>query len=107
VLPSGETGINFLDKLNTPGKGDDGVDYPKRVSAEGPIRQHLPYLNIGLCVMLGVLGKLVNERGDGMWWVLSWLPGSVYLIVVCGKFVMGGVDPGRELDGLRYGFKGA
>ncbi|TVY29739.1 hypothetical protein LHYA1_G000937 [Lachnellula hyalina] len=110
VLPSGETGIYMLDNLNnTPATLDDGgVEYSKRVvHPEGPIRQYLPYLNVGLCLLLGVLGKLVRERGDGMWWVLSWLPAAVYVIVVCGKFVMGGVDPGRELEGLRYGFKGA
>ncbi|TVY87114.1 hypothetical protein LAWI1_G004263, partial [Lachnellula willkommii] len=103
VLPAGETGISMLDKLNnTPAKLDGGgVEYPKRVvNSDGPIRQYLPYLNLGLCLLLGVLGKLVRERGDGMWWVLSWLPGAVYVIVVCGKFVMGGVDPGRELEGL-------
>ena len=100
----------MLDNLNnTPATLDDGgVEYSKRVvHPEGPIRQYLPYLNVGLCLLLGVLGKLVRERGDGMWWVLSWLPAAVYVIVVCGKFVMGGVDPGRELEGLRYGFKGA
>lgn len=73
--------------------------------AEGPIRQYLPYLNIGLCLVLGVLARMVSV-GEGAWWVLGLLPGGVYGIVLCGKFVMGGVDPG-ELDGLRYGFKGA
>ncbi|TVY48386.1 hypothetical protein LOCC1_G000932 [Lachnellula occidentalis] len=110
VLPSGETGISSLDKLNnTPAiLSDGGVENPKRVmDSEGPMRQYLPYLNVGLCLLLGVLGKQMRERGDGMWWVLSWLPAAVYVIVLCGKFVMGGVDPGMELEGLRYEFRGA
>jgi len=91
-LPSGETGIFFLDTLNG-----------ERDSDGGPIKKYLPYLNLALCGALVVLGKLKREE----WWILSWLPLGVQGIVLCGKWVMGGVDPGRELEGLRYGYKGA
>jgi hypothetical protein len=70
---------------------------------EGPIKTYLPYLNLALSAALVVLGKLKKEE----WWILAWLPLGVQGIVLCGKWVMGGVDPGRELEGLRYGYKGA
>jgi hypothetical protein len=52
-------------------------------------------------VGLGILAK------EDEWWVLRVLPTGVYTVVLLGKWVMGGVDPERELGGLRYEFKGA
>jgi hypothetical protein len=39
--------------------------------------------------------------------LLGALPGVVYAVVVGAKVVMAGVDPERELRGLRYSYKGA
>jgi len=58
--------------------------------------------------MLGLLGWVVGKKGvSGMWWGFEWLPGLVYMVVLMGEWVMGGVDVGSELGGLRYGYKGA
>lgn len=69
---------------------------------EGPLARFLPYLVPVLAVAVGVAG-LVRGGGVAEGW---WLPGGVHLATVVGKVVMGGVDPG-ELEGLRYGYKGA
>jgi hypothetical protein len=39
--------------------------------------------------------------------LLGALPGVVYASVVGAKVVMAGVDPERELRGLKYDYKGA
>jgi len=76
---------------------------------EGPLLTYLPYLNLGLGMVLGVLGRLVKVKGGNgvMWWGFEWLPMGIYGLIMLAKFVMGGVDPERELKELRYGFKGA
>ena len=76
---------------------------------DGPIAQYLPYLNLGLCIVLGLLGMVASgsSKGDSLWWGFGWLPAGVYVVVLLAKYVMGSVDPEGELGGLRYGFKGA
>ena len=76
------------------------------LGGDGPIAQYLPYLNIGLCVILGLLGLVVGRRVQ-LWWGFGWLPAGVQGIVLLAKLIMGGVDPESELGNLRYGFKGA
>lgn len=71
-----------------------------------PIREYLPYLNIGLCAVLGLLGMVFRGREE-VWWGFGWLPAGVYGMVLLAKVVMGSVDPEAELGGLRYEFKGA
>jgi hypothetical protein len=39
--------------------------------------------------------------------LLGALPGVVYASVIGAKVVMAGVDPERELRGLKYDYKGA
>jgi hypothetical protein len=74
----------------------------------GPLELYLPYLNavlVALLAVAGFVGQRAKERQeDGMWFAL--LPGVVYGVVVVAKGIMGSVDV-RELEGLRYGYKGA
>ncbi len=74
----------------------------------GPLESHLPTLNAALCVLLAVL-EWVSGSGRGRAVVvgLGYLPALVYGVVLAAKVVMAGVDPERELGGLRYEFKGA
>lgn len=73
---------------------------------EGPIATFLPYLNLGLCVVLVGLGGVVERRYE-VWWGFGWLPSLIWTVVVAAKWIMAGVDPERELSSLRYGYKGA
>lgn len=88
------------------------------VVPKSPLEKHLPYLNIGLCVILilsGVLANRVGSAEDGEshhrhqfgWLGLGNLPGIVYGVVIIAKMVMASVDPERELQKLRYEYKGA
>lgn len=72
----------------------------------GPIEEFLPLLNLVLCTVLVIAGRVLRAR-VGMWNGFGWLPGFVYMIALVAKAVMGSVDPERELGELRYGFKGA
>lgn len=103
-LPPGETGLSFLDP-----RSSSLLQSRKErleLQSQGPIRTYLPYLNLGICVVLVVLG-LVMSRKTETWGLLGGLPGVVYGVVLVAKWVMGSVDPEGELGGLRYGFKGA
>jgi hypothetical protein len=76
---------------------------------KGPLELYLPYLNAVLVVLLAVAGFVGQKRGgegqgEGIWFAV--LPGLVYGVVVVAKSIMGSVDVG-ELEGLRYGYKGA
>jgi hypothetical protein len=76
---------------------------------KGPLELYLPYLNAVLVALLAVAGFVGRQRaeegeGEGFWFAL--LPGLVYWVVVAAKGIMDSVDVG-ELEGLRYGYKGA
>jgi hypothetical protein len=111
-LPPGMTSIAFLDNLNNPSpsisqKSPQGIQGFKQFRlGDGPIAQYLPYLNLGLCTVLVLLGMVVGRRTE-IWWGFEWLPAGVQAVVLLAKWVMGSVDPEGELGGLRYGFKGA
>ncbi|KAG7285263.1 hypothetical protein NEMBOFW57_009884 [Staphylotrichum longicolle] len=81
--------------------------------SRSPLEQHLPRLNLALAALALLTGlleraKLGPAAAVGVSPVLlGALPGVVYAVVVGAKVVMAGVDPERELDGLRYGYKGA
>lgn len=112
------TGFSFIDKaLNSSSsssqkqlqglgglKGFRGLKGQGGGGDEGPINTYLPYLNLGLCVVLSILGAVGRKE---VWLGFAWLPGFVLGVVVLAKWVMGGVDPEGELGSLRYGFKGA
>jgi hypothetical protein len=73
-----------------------------------PLETWLPYLNLGLCGVLFVIGILRSAKnGKSQSLVGDLLPGVVYAVVLAAKMVMGGVDPESELGGLRYEYKGA
>ncbi|KAK3989844.1 hypothetical protein QBC44DRAFT_78753 [Cladorrhinum sp. PSN332] len=98
TLPPEKTGISFLDSSGS----IPGLD------VKGPLEKYLPYLNLGL-VVLAVLNGLLEQRVKGTHngVLLGLLPGVVYGVVVGAKVMMAGVDPERELKGLKYGYKGA
>jgi hypothetical protein len=109
ILPPGQTAISYLDTVNSPSSKDKPIRRQfstTRGLDDGPIKQYLPYLNLGLCGML-VLSRMVVGRKIELWWGFSWLPAGVYAVVLLAKWLMGSVDPEGELGGLRYGFKGA
>lgn len=85
---------------------------------KSPLDKHLPYLNVGLCIILvlsGVLANRVVGEEDGAshhshqfsWLGLGNLPAIVYGVVIIAKMVMASVDPERELQKLKYEYKGA
>lgn len=70
---------------------------------------YLPFLNVVMVVLLAVAGVLLGRVGgekEGMWMGFAYLPAGIYAVVLGVKVEMGRVDP-RELEGLRYGYKGA
>lgn len=81
--------------------------------SRSPLEQHLPRLNLALAALALLTGLLERAKLGPAAVVgvspvlLGALPGVVYAVVVGAKVVMAGVDPERELDGLRYGYKGA
>lgn len=77
-----------------------------------PLELYLPYLNIGLCLVLVLLSAARASSSSPS--SLSWgdfglgnLPAIVYAVVLLAKVVMGSVDPEKELNTLRYQYKGA
>lgn len=79
------------------------------IDTRSPLEKTLPYLNLGLVTLLILMGLVRgDERGGGFGWVsMGNIPGLVYSVVLTAKIVMAGVDPERDLGGLRYGYKGA
>lgn len=99
-------------------RGGDGIlGAAADGSGKSPLERHLPWLNVGLAVLALLTGLLerINTAGPGSSaggagvnpLLLGVLPGVVYAVVVGAKVVMAGVDPERELSGLKYGYKGA
>lgn len=112
-LPPTVTGIYPLDAW----AGTGGA-----AGARSPLDDNLPYLNALLAVLLAFWGGAVAykarnfddgvvEGGGGSgalaWPVMCTLPAGVYGVVLLAKVVMAGVDPEKELSGLRYDYKGA
>lgn len=91
--------------------GDDGGGRGQG----SPLERYLPYLNLVLAGLAFATGLLEQARRAGAGpaapgvspVLLGALPGVVYAAVVGAKVVMAGVDPEKELSGLRYGYKGA
>ncbi|KAL7950910.1 hypothetical protein V8C42DRAFT_307915 [Trichoderma barbatum] len=126
-LPPTETGIAIIDTWASGAKGAStnfqlrsplgrggasaglGVLGRAPVEMRSPLDKTLPYLNLGLAILLVLMGLVRgNERGGGFGWVsMGNVPGLVYSVAMTAKIVMAGVDPERELAGLKYGYKGA
>ncbi|KAH9908002.1 hypothetical protein F4778DRAFT_777373 [Xylariomycetidae sp. FL2044] len=140
-LPPGVTGLGFLDawvgsSSGRRGGGGGGVDGATDVTVRSgmlpggrpnarrrrgsggvhhrsPLEHYLPYLNVGLCVVLvltGLFTRSAAAAAEQQYWGhvgLGNLPAVVYAVVLVAKMVMGGVDPERDLNSLRYEYKGA
>ncbi|RYP20396.1 hypothetical protein DL767_009469 [Monosporascus sp. MG133] len=119
ALPPGVTGIAMLDAW-VAGDGDGaakatgaGAHLGNRalssMAQRSPLELYLPHLNIALCAVLALTGLLTKSAAAGQWGHvgLGNLPAIVYAVILVAKMVMGGVDPERELSGLRYEYKGA
>ncbi|KAK3345080.1 hypothetical protein B0H65DRAFT_548829 [Neurospora tetraspora] len=132
-LPPTKTGLGFIDSLATAsasagkdkekgkGKGKGSRSGMMRVvptlygaggilQQPSPLETWLPYLNVGLCVLVLLTGLVTgggHQVGSSVGRVyLAALPGVIYAATVVAKVVMAGVDPEGELGGLRYGYKG-
>jgi hypothetical protein len=81
--------------------------YVAGAEAGSPLEKWLPYLNLGLCGLLVLIGILTAARKGRESVLADFLPVIVYGVILAAKVVMGGVDPERELGGLRYRYKGA
>ncbi|KAK5660770.1 hypothetical protein OQA88_12136 [Cercophora sp. LCS_1] len=81
--------------------------------ARSPMVKHLPWLNVVLAVVVAVAGYLNYRMVGGYEGVVAGMAGLGYLpvvncvVVIVAKMMMAGVDPEAELNGLRYGYKGA
>ncbi|KAL2430352.1 hypothetical protein ABEF95_003309 [Exophiala dermatitidis] len=87
----------------------------------GPIKRYLPTLNAAISLLLFFSAMAYRSKGrnrdgapsattsvpEGLWMFLL-LPGLVFVMVYVAKRSMGDIQSGlRELQGLRYEYKGA
>ncbi|KLJ12648.1 hypothetical protein EMPG_12321 [Blastomyces silverae] len=77
---------------------------------QGPmiVRQHLSTANTVICALLsGIAFYAANRTNQGdIFWALYLVPGIVFLLVSVSRQIMMSVDI-KELEGLRYEYKGA
>ncbi|KFY76070.1 hypothetical protein V499_04119, partial [Pseudogymnoascus sp. VKM F-103] len=116
AFPVGRTGWPWVDEWaagsgsgvtkggkDVKGKGRAGDISPGE--EQGPLRKWLVPLNAGLAAVILVAG-LLGTGGGGV--KLSVLPALALGVVVTVKVQMRGVEADvEELEGLRYGYKGA
>ena len=121
-IPPGRTGIQpldtFLTNLRDPASEKAKAKRPLnpqqilQTEGEGPVFQFLPLLNACLALLILIMGRLAagstkGEREDGISkLVVSGLPMLGLVMVMGAKLMLGGVGV-DELEGLRYGYKGA
>lgn len=119
-VPAGHTGIGPLDNLisnmrdtaSDNAKGKEPAKPVLHIGGEGPVQQFLPILNTCLAFLILLMGRLAagsskGEREDGISkMVVSGLPMLALIMVYGAKLMLGGVGV-EELEGLRYGYKGA
>lgn len=78
------------------------------VERRSPLETYLPFLNLGLGLLLILMAWAVGRtRSEAVWPGMGFLPLVIYIIVLVSKMVMGSVDPDKELTALRYEYKGA
>lgn len=120
-LPPETTGIDPLDRWSrprTPQQSSRELDptasqrRPTSFSMgqhKSPLELHLPYLNIGLCVVLILMGLLTRSDEEERFGMIGLgnLPAVVCGVVLAAKMVMNSVDPEKELGVLKYEYKGA
>ncbi|PGG98316.1 hypothetical protein GX51_06878 [Blastomyces parvus] len=77
---------------------------------QGPmiVRQHLSTANTVICALLSVIAfYAANQTSQAdIFWALYLVPGVVFLLVWVSRRIMVSVDI-KELEGLRYEYKGA
>lgn len=122
-VPAGHTGIRPLDNYiwNMKDTASDKVKGKRAakqrldispMGGDGPVQQFLPILNTCLAFLILLMGRLAagsskGEREDSISKIMvSGLPTLALVMVFGAKLLLGsvGVD---ELEGLRYGYKGA
>lgn len=111
-LPPTQTGIAILDqrRINstTTGQRSRRAGSQPLLVPGSPLETWLPYLNLGLAVVLTILDLLRGSESTRLGWVaLGNLPAIVYAVVIVAKLVMASVDPESELSALKYEYKGA
>ncbi|KAF5985206.1 hypothetical protein FCOIX_2183 [Fusarium coicis] len=122
--PPASSGIPFLDnwaKPRTPrptrppslstressGVFDDD-DEDEVDDVPSPLETYLPYLNLGLGLVLILMAWAIGRtKSEAVWPGMGYLPLVVYGIILVSKMVMGSVDPEKELSSLKYDYKGA
>ncbi|RKF64099.1 hypothetical protein OnM2_021025 [Erysiphe neolycopersici] len=108
-LPPGQTNIAIIDYLSQ--SSIQKPTTPQYISlplpSHGPIKQVLPYLNIGLCVTLVLLGSVIQKRAGSLWFGLCFIPIINYGAVLITACFMRSIDPQKELCTLKYEYKGA
>lgn len=78
------------------------------VERRSPLETYLPYLNLGLGVILILMAWATGRvKSEAVWPGMGYLPLVVYGIILVSKMVMGSVDPEKELSSLKYDYKGA
>ncbi|KAM0199845.1 hypothetical protein ACHAPI_002940 [Fusarium lateritium] len=78
------------------------------VERRSPLEIYLPYLNLGLGVILILMAWAIGRvKSEAVWPGMGYLPLVVYGIILVSKIVMGSVDPEKELSSLKYDYKGA
>ncbi|KAF5017826.1 hypothetical protein F66182_10216 [Fusarium sp. NRRL 66182] len=78
------------------------------VERRSPLETYLPYLNLGLGVILILMAWVIGmKKSEAVWPGMGYLPLAVYSIILLAKMVMGSVDPEKELSSLKYEYKGA
>lgn len=75
---------------------------------KSPLELYLPSLNLVLVGLISMIGILLGSSrfGGELGTLYALLPAGVLVLVVVVKLEMGSVDVG-ELEGLKYGYKGA
>ncbi|GKU17402.1 unnamed protein product [Fusarium langsethiae] len=78
------------------------------VETRSPLETYLPFLNIGLGVVLILMAWAIGRtKSEAVWPGMGYLPLVVYAIILISKMVMSSVDPEKELASLKYDYKGA
>lgn len=108
-LPSGQTNIAIIDHFSQSStqKPKPNQYISSLLPSQGPMKQVLPYLNIGLCITLVLLGSVIEKRAGSLWLGLCFIPIINYGAVLVTAHFMCSIDPQQELSTLKYEYKGA
>ncbi|KIW44144.1 uncharacterized protein PV06_05177 [Exophiala oligosperma] len=92
------------------GSGKNFLSFFATSAEDGPVKQYLPYMNVAICGILLLAAVGYRARADvpeGLWLFLV-LPAVIFGMVVMARRSIGEIQMGlRELQGMRYEYKGA